>query len=124
MNERSHKWTWDDFFPPPRERSEVESDLLACMIACPESIDRIRRLQIPIQFSKPLHWRIFKQIDEMALEDRSIEHAQMLSNLVAAANRNNDCRMLKNLMALSRAFSKPPTSNRAVELAKLIAELD
>ncbi len=119
---RKHKWTWDDIRPPPRDRHQIELDLLSCLLNCPYSINQLSQLQISFRFDKPIHARTFKQIKELMEEDVSYDGPDIIRRIVRESLKDNQFGSIRNVMELMSAHSEPPTTERIIELGTQLSK--
>ncbi len=122
MNDRKTKWTWGDFRPIEKSRSEIELDLLSCLLHCPVALDQIAHLKTQVRFEKKLHSKIFQALQELYQTDNSICYLKLMELLLEDTDADRRS-VVKNFSELLTAWTQPPNVERAVELSNELIEM-
>ena len=121
MNERRHKWTWDDFRPREEPRAVKEVILLSCLWNCPNAFSQIAELKLEIQFSKTLLIDVFVALRELAQHNDTIGLMKLLDFFELDHDADEWIRLNSSLSEI-RFATYDHSSERAVSLARELAE--
>ena len=121
MNERMHKWTWDDFRPKVQTRIGKEIELLSCLWQHPSVFFQIAENGLRVRFTKSLHGDIFCALRQLSEHNDSIDMFQVFEMLKSDESSDEMRRQVTGLLTL-RCAAITRTTASIFDLASELAD--